>query len=149
LVRYLVRRDADVDDLAQDALVAVLQSMRTYRREGSFRAWCDRIVIRVVFAHVRRRQGDAAEVTENTAVIEPPLGHEFLARRRLATLLDELPLEQRQALVLHHVLEMSVPEIASEFQISVETVRSRLRIGRMRLRERGLGVDEPPPRREP
>jgi RNA polymerase sigma-70 factor (ECF subfamily) len=61
-------------------------------------------------------------------------------------LLDRLPLEQRHALVLHHVLEMTVSEIAKELDTPVETVRSRLRLARNKLREFGFAVerkDEP------
>jgi RNA polymerase sigma-70 factor (ECF subfamily) len=53
----------------------------------------------------------------------------------MARALDTLPFEQRHALVLHHVLEMSVPEVAEEMRAPIETVRSRLRLGRVRLRE--------------
>ncbi|HOU94740.1 MAG TPA: sigma factor-like helix-turn-helix DNA-binding protein [Polyangiaceae bacterium] len=60
---------------------------------------------------------------------------EYLRRRRLVRHLDALPLEQRHALVLHHVLELTVPEIARELATPEETVRSRLRLARLRLRE--------------
>ncbi len=71
---------------------------------------------------------------------------ELLLRRAVVRLLDRLPLEQRHALVLHHVLEMTVSEIAKELRAPVETVRSRLRLARNKLREFGLAVerkDEP------
>ena len=45
-----------------------------------------------------------------------------------------MPHEQRHALVLHHVLGLSVPEIARETEAPDETVRSRLRLGMERLR---------------
>jgi RNA polymerase sigma-70 factor (ECF subfamily) len=136
LVRYLVR-DAEVDDLTQDSLVIVLRNLRSYRGEGSFTAWVDRIVVREVFARVRRRREELMAEPDDQAL---PLDEDddFLARRRMIALLDELPAGQRQALVLHYVLEMSVPEVAAELGIPLEAVRSRLRYGRARLRARGL-----------
>jgi len=39
------------------------------------------------------------------------------------------------------VLEMSVPEIAEQLVISAETVRSRLRLARTRLRSKGMNIE--------
>jgi RNA polymerase sigma-70 factor (ECF subfamily) len=60
----------------------------------------------------------------------------YYARRQLAAELDELPNPQRDALVLHYVLGMTVPEMGTELGVPEETVRSRLRLGRQRLRAR-------------
>jgi RNA polymerase sigma-70 factor (ECF subfamily) len=51
-------------------------------------------------------------------------------------LLDELPDDQRQAVVMHHVLGLSMPELATELGIPFETARSRLRLGIQKLRAR-------------
>ena len=133
LVRYLVRGDRDVDDLSQDALVAVLRGLSSYRADGGFYAWADRVVARSVFAALKRRtqnslsqldkvqldQLDSAEGTPDT---------DFMLRRQLAALLDQLPLEQRTTLVLRYVLGFSTKEIAREWDVPEETVRSRLRV---------------------
>jgi RNA polymerase sigma-70 factor (ECF subfamily) len=50
-----------------------------------------------------------------------------------------LPVEQRSVIVMHHMLGISVQEIAEEETISFETVRSRLRLGMSKLREWALG----------
>ena len=54
LVRYLVRGDEDVDDIAQDALVAVMEDLRGYRGEGRFESWVDRIVARLMDQYARK-----------------------------------------------------------------------------------------------
>ena len=54
LVRYFVRGDAEVDDLAQESLVTILRGLPTYRGEGSVYSWSDRIVVRTVFAYLRK-----------------------------------------------------------------------------------------------
>jgi RNA polymerase sigma-70 factor (ECF subfamily) len=138
LIRYLVHGDQDVDDIAQEALVAMLRGLPGYRGQGSLESWADRVVARVAFAWLRRRKPrraeafdiDDADVTDSTA-----LPDEYLRRRRLVELLDGLPQEQRYALVLHHVLGLSVEEIALETAAKVETVRTRLRLGKCRMRE--------------
>jgi RNA polymerase sigma-70 factor (ECF subfamily) len=147
LVRYLVRGDSEADDLAQDGLIAVLRGLGTFRGEGSFESWADRIIVRTTFAGLKRRRQESADRT--TAELEmrhagegtsPP--DDYAERRRAIGLLDVLPVEQRHAIVMHHVLEMSVPEIAAEVGAPVETVRSRLRLARARLRELGMGPEE-------
>lgn len=136
LVRYLVRGDRDVDDFSQDALVMILKGMHGYRADGPFRAWADRVVARSVFATLKRRsprpaerQALAAELALGTG------GHDtFYSRRELVAWLDTLPEPQRAALVLHHVMGLTVPEVASELGVGEETVRSRLRLAKERLR---------------
>jgi RNA polymerase sigma-70 factor (ECF subfamily) len=136
LVRYLIRGDEDVDDVAQEALVLVLRGLGGYRAQGSFRSWADRMVARATFAWLERRKAQRERALEAVDV-SPEAGgvDEYLLRRKMARALDTLPFEQRHALVLHHVLEMSVPEVAEEMRAPIETVRSRLRLGRVRLRE--------------
>ena len=145
LVRYLVRGDTDVDDLAQDGLIAVLRGLPTFRGEAPFEAWADRVVARATFAGLRRDRRERSERVQAEPELRdqdrPKAPDEYAERRRVVALLDTLPLEQRHALVLHHVLGMSVPEIAGEANCPAETVRSRLRLGRSRLRALGLGED--------
>jgi len=136
LVRYLVRGDRDVDDLSQDALVMILKGMHGYRAEGPFRAWADRVVARSVFAALKRRSPRPAEREALAAELALGTGgHDtFYSRRELVAWLDTLPEAQRAALVLHHVMGLTIPEVASELAVGEETVRSRLRLAKERLR---------------
>lgn len=138
LIRYLIHGDQDVDDIAQEALLAVLRGLPSYRGDGSLESWADRVVARVTFAWLRRRKPERAlnlEIEDESAADETALPDEYLRRRRLVDQLDQLPHEQRYALVLHHVLGMSVEEIALDTAAKAETVRTRLRLGKRHLRE--------------
>lgn len=142
LVRYLVRGDAHVDDIAQEALIAVLRGLRTYRGDGSFQAWVDRITARTTFASLRRLRGPAQEVSapfEEGA--DEPRGEQYVLRRQLAAHLDALVPEQREALILHFAVGMTVPEIAELTGAPFETVRSRIRLGKAALRSALGGSD--------
>jgi RNA polymerase sigma-70 factor (ECF subfamily) len=146
-VRYLIRGDADTDDLAQEALIAILRGLGSFRGESSFERWADRVAVRATFAGIRRRRRESSDLTaaEPERRLASPVAtpdDEFADRRQAAALLDALPLEQRHAMVMHHVLGMSVPEIARELGVPAETVRSRLRLGRTRLRELGMSTTE-------
>src|SRR5689334_7082950 len=58
LARWLLRGDSHVDDVAQEALIAIVRGLPGYRGEGSFKSWTDRIVARVSFEWIRRLRRD-------------------------------------------------------------------------------------------
>ena len=141
VARTLLRNRDDADDAAQKALLEILMSVRTYRGEGSIEAWARRITVRTALRHAsaERRQ-------PTTAAIGLP-GADSLAAQRDSTAADglprpvqeylaELPEAQRDALVLHHALGYTVPEIAELTDVGLETVRGRLRLGTATLRKR-------------
>jgi RNA polymerase sigma-70 factor, ECF subfamily len=146
LIRYFVRGDSEVDDLAQESLVTILRGLPTYRGEGNVSSWSDRIVVRTVFAYLRRtRASEQCHVEYTPDLVPVPSGesaHGFLARRRAVRALDELPDEQRAVLVMHHVMGLSVREISDDLGIPFETIRSRLRLGMARLRGAVASDDE-------
>jgi len=136
LVRYFLRTD-DIDDTVQEALIAIVRGLPTYRGDGKLASWTDRVVARVAIEASRRKRTESKRhAEEDVEIADPRAQSDYLARRRLVAALDVLSDEMREALVLHHVLEMSVPEIAGELDVPVETVRSRLRNGREALRAR-------------
>jgi len=139
LIRYLIRGDQAVDDIAQEAMIAVLRGLPSYRGEGSLRAYSDRIVARVALSWARRdrrqkdRERESAVQQEPSSSIESP--EQYLLRRQAVARLDRLSYEQRHALVLHHMVGLSVPEVAQQLSVPIETVRSRLRLAQNKLRQ--------------
>ena len=148
LVRYLVRGDSDVEDISQESLIALVRGLPTYRGDGRFHGWVDRVVVRTTFAWLKRSRGREARYSGDPVELlavpsdEAP-ADEYVHRRHMVALLDRLSTEQRHALVLHHVLELSVQEISTELGIPFETVRSRLRLGRTALRALAADGDAP------
>jgi RNA polymerase sigma-70 factor (ECF subfamily) len=143
VVRFLVRGDAEVDDFAQSALIEVLRSLPSFRGESSLTTWADRITVRTALRLLGRRQREReerqrAEPELRSLSSRPESGDDYTARRRLARVLDTLPEAQREALVMHHVVGMSVPELAEELGVSFDTAKSRLRLGMERLRKHYL-----------
>ena len=144
LVRYLVRGDAESDDIVQDALVVVLERLHNYRGEGRFEHWADGVVMRVALHRMRRLRlrlrrfisspPDELELRAERASAALPLQRGYQERRQLVAALDRLPYKQRHALVLHYVLGMTVPEVAAELGVPRETLHSRLRVGLHSLR---------------
>jgi RNA polymerase sigma-70 factor (ECF subfamily) len=141
LVRYLLRHDRDVDDITQTALLSVARHLGTFEGRGSFTGWVDRIVARATFKELRQRRGTPIATRPQLESLpgagDPGHAEDYVTRRWLMGLLERLPPEQQAAFVLRHVLELTVPEIAAETGAPVETVRSRLRLARARLRALG------------
>ena len=140
LVRYLLRGDSRIDDVAQEALIAVLRGLATFRGEGRFESWVDRVVARTTFAAIRRlraetQPGERSAVDGDAEGGTDAAGEAYVQRRELAEALDRLPSDQRESLVLHFAVGMTVPEIAEAVAAPFETVRSRLRLGKAALRE--------------
>ncbi|MEM1026348.1 MAG: sigma-70 family RNA polymerase sigma factor [Myxococcota bacterium] len=137
LVRYLVRRDAEVDDLAQQGMIAVLKGLPSYRGDAPIERWADRVVARSVFADLRRERREAERRRVLALVPEPEsTATSFGLRRDLLRWLDGLPEAQRDALVLHHVVGLTTPELAEWLGVSPDTAKSRLRLGMQKLREK-------------
>jgi RNA polymerase sigma-70 factor (ECF subfamily) len=140
LVRYLIGRDSDVEDITQTALLEILRSLGGFRGESKLTTWSDRITSRATMAHLRKRRRET-EQRRSAAVELVAIGNhddsgvEFLTRRRAVKMLDVLPEEQRHVVVLHYVVGLSVPELAEQLAVPFETVRSRLRLGMKKLRE--------------
>lgn len=122
-------RSVDVDDAAQVAVCEVLRSLSNFRAEGPFDAWADRIGRRHIARHAARARREPP-IGEREASHFPTPEHHLDARRLCAG----LPSVQAESFVLHHGSGWSVPELALELGVSVETVRSRLRLARRRLR---------------
>lgn len=145
LSALLGRDHPDVEDVAQDVLLAVIAALPEFRGESTLLHFAVRIAARKsVF--VRRRTRSVLGWLENLWRGEfplrqaPRLAHEEIRseRRRalLRSLLSELPDVQAEALMLRIVYGHSIEEIASITHTPFNTVRSRLRLAKEALRER-------------
>ncbi|HEY4156686.1 MAG TPA: sigma-70 family RNA polymerase sigma factor [Polyangiaceae bacterium] len=139
-LRSLFPPHLDLDELEQQVLLNVMRSLPSYRGEGPLRAWIDSITLRVGMKHARRvRERERREqvVFEGFRDARQRLpSEEYFVRRQLLSLLSGLPPDQKQALVLRHVVGLEVSEVAKNQGIPTETARSRLRVGMRKLRLR-------------
>lgn len=145
-VRYVVRGDADVADVSQVALIAILDALPSYRGEGALAGWAARIATYKAVDYLRRRRRRrslVARLEQETMTEEPSTPGEspaFVVRRRLAQCLDTMNAERRLTVVLRLVYDCSLEEIAEETGVSLNTAKDRLRVGRNELRQ-AIGRD--------
>lgn len=143
--QVLGARHPDVEDVAQDSLLAVLRSLPDFRGESTFLHFAHRIALLTALAWRRRqltrdKHTAPAETDEwlDASVHSSP--HvDLLSQLRqqvVRSLLDELQPGIAEAMALHFVLGFTVDEIAAISSIPSNTVWSRLRLGKATLRQR-------------
>lgn len=131
--RRLTKNDAEAEDLVQETLVRAVQRRGELRDPTRLRAWLLTIE-RSVFLNSVRGLRPRLEVLDGglfpaRVELTGDLERELLAGSlsdELSAALDALPEEQREALWLREVEELSYEEIAGVQQCPVGTVRSRL-----------------------
>ncbi|USI72569.1 sigma-70 family RNA polymerase sigma factor [Sphingomonas morindae] len=143
--RALLRDGDEADDLVQDALERALRRWAQRQPGMSARGWLFAILHNLAIDRLRRRarQGVAEplEAVPAARLVTPAGQEEALARADILRLLDRLPEEQRAALLLIGVEELSYGEAALVLGVPVGTVMSRLSRGRERLRRLAEGAD--------
>ena len=137
---------AHADDVTQDALLAVVHALGSFRGECGFLHYACRIAARTAVAARRARAAEAhvEPLDAGDALDLPAAGDDPEAPKRralLRALLDELPEAQAEALILRVMLGYSVAEIAETTGAPLNTVRSRLRLAKEALRSR---IEESP-----
>lgn len=137
-------RHADVDDVIQQSMIAVLQALGAFRGECHPAGYASRIALHVALrarrnTSVRRARSETlAQISASDPDVQWP-GCEVSAERRkkaLRDLLTELPEEQADALALRTVLGWSLDEVAQATGAPLNTVRSRVRLAKDALRRR-------------
>lgn len=126
----------EAEEAVQEAFVRLLGRWDSVRRYDDPEAWVRKVAVRQLSNRRRKlRNGQAALAraagsSAPAALAEPgPDGDLVDLRRALA----QLPLEQRQALVLHHLVGLDVRTVARELDVPVGTVKARLSRGRAAL----------------
>jgi RNA polymerase sigma-70 factor (ECF subfamily) len=151
--RMLGDRDVAAD-VTQDAFIAAFRNIESFRGGASFRSWLLRIASNAACDYWRRTQRHPTESLDVHADDDEPyaanvlsslvaVGQEANPEEHLLNLelqeliqhgLQELPLDQRLAVVLCDVQGLSYEEIAATTSTTLGTVRSRIARGRARLR---------------
>lgn len=141
-------------DVTQDVFIAAFRNIQTFRVGSSFRAWLLRIASNMACDHWRRIKRHTIESLDALTDEEEPhsvseLGaltasrqdenpEAYLLSQELQDLiqcgLQELPLDQRIAVILCDIEGLTYEEIAATTQVLPGTVRSRIARGRARLR---------------
>ncbi|MEK7266792.1 MAG: sigma-70 family RNA polymerase sigma factor [Pseudomonadota bacterium] len=147
LVRHAYRLSGNVEDardIAQEAWVDIARGVRRLDDCAAFPAFAFQIVTRRAADFVRRakraKRGVAAFAAEPTPAFDGNAGVEARASSpALAAAMARLPAEQRAAIALFYLEDLSVAEIAAALGVPAGTVKTRLKAAREKLKA-ALGV---------
>ncbi len=144
---YLLVRDQHIaDDLFQDVFVRIIDNLKNggYKEGGKFLYWAIRIAQNICIDHFRKikrnptiKTCDISDVFEGFNGNEPGADHTIVKEEKHASIrvmLDRLPEEQREVIILRHYADLSFKEIACLTKCSTNTALGRMRYALINLR---------------
>ena len=122
----------EAQDCVQEAFARAWSHRRTLERTRSPEAWVRTTAYRLAVSRWRRTvRGRRVPDRALAAPLTAPAPDE--SRVALLAALEQIPADQRRALVLHHLCDLPVAEVAAEVGAPVGTVKARLSRGRAAL----------------
>jgi RNA polymerase sigma factor (sigma-70 family) len=136
------------EDLFQETFIKVVQSLRggKYKDNGRFLSWVIRISHNLIIDHFRKEKQMNAVSNDDTELdlfnsrkfsdrnIEEMIVNSQI-RAELRSLINELPEDQREVVLLRHYGELSFKEIADQTGVSINTALGRMRYALINLRK--------------
>lgn len=122
---------AEAQDAVQEAFIRAWEHRRRLDRDGSPEAWVRVTAWRIAMSRWRRARAGLRLLSSQPA--PPDVAGPDPGRVTLIGALRQLSTEQRRAVVLFHLCDLTVEQIAAETGTSPGTVKSRLARGRAAL----------------
>jgi RNA polymerase sigma-70 factor, ECF subfamily len=132
-LRSIVRDEREAEDLTQHVFLKLMTAIRKYQDQGvPFSGWLLRLARNVALDHLRRRRPTPTEeVFDAGSHSDDEDAREHA--RDLHAALDSLPDEQRQVMIMRHIVGLSPPEIAERMGRSESSVHGLQHRGRRAL----------------
>ena len=123
---------SEAEDAVQEAFVRAVEKPRRFAAVDNPEAWLRVVALNIARSRFRRQDRHRQLVTE---VLSPPESAPGLSPDHVALVeaLRQLPYEQREAIALHHLVDLPVREIAGQLGVPEGTVKARLARGRAGL----------------
>ncbi len=145
---YLLVKDSDLaEDIFQDTFIKVINTLKAkkYNEEGKFLPWVSRIAHNLVIDHFRREKrapminnGDDFDIFEVLGNYDESMEDRLVreqTHKDLKTLIQKLPSEQKEVLLMRHFGDMSFKDIADITGVSINTALGRMRYALNNLRK--------------
>ncbi|MGK0388244.1 MAG: RNA polymerase sigma factor (sigma-70 family) [Maribacter sp.] len=146
-IYLFVKDNALAEDIFQDVFIKIIDTLRKgkYNHEGKFVQWAMRIAYNMCVDHFRRNKRrpmvsptdtfdifDVLQMSDDdaeTSIIKSE------THQKIRQLVDQLPPEQREVVVLRHYADMSFKEIAKLTRVSINTALGRMRYALINIRK--------------
>ena len=132
------------EDATQQALLSIWRELPKLREPDTFGAWSYRVLVNCCYSEARRsKRWRASDITDMTREPATLGGYaEVHDRDEIERVFQGLSMDHRAAVVMHHYVGLTLPEIALALDIPEGTVRSRLYHAMRKLRE-AMGDADP------
>ncbi len=147
-IRFMVKDRQLAEDIFQDAFVKVINTLRTgrYNDEGKFLPWVMRIAHNLIIDTFRRNakmptvepRNEDHDIFGNLRILDYNVQDQLINDQILKDvrrLVDYLPAEQREVVMMRHYSDMSFKEIAESTNVSINTALGRMRYALINLRK--------------
>ncbi len=144
----IVKNQSLAEDIFQDTFIKVIKSLKEgkYKDNGKFVSWVIRIAHNLTIDHFRKEKQintysnedyeadifNSRKLAEDT-VEDIMVENQIIKEVRL--LIDELPEDQKQVILLRHYGGLSFKEIAEQTDVSINTALGRMRYALINLRK--------------
>ena len=145
---YLLVKDKYLsEDIFQDVFIRIIDTLKggRYTDEGKFLPWAMRIAHNMCVDHFRKvkrtptiKTSDDRDIFEVINFSEPGADQKMMngqSHERVRKMVDMLPEDQREVIILRHYADLSFKEIADLTQCSINTALGRMRYGLINLRK--------------
>lgn len=147
-ILLIVKNHHLAEDIFQDTFIKVIRSLKTgkYTENGKFISWVLRISHNLIIDHFRREKLLNTTSNDDTTIdlfnspkyseenIEDKLVHEQITSD-VRLLIEELPDDQREVIMMRHFQGLSFKEIADLTDVSINTALGRMRYALINLRK--------------
>lgn len=146
-IMYLVKDNDTANDVFQDTFLKAINTLKSgnYKEEGKFIQWIMRIAHNLVIDHFRKgkkfptiESNDESDVFDFLNFYEQSIEDKIIEQQisnDVRSLIDKLPPEQKEVLIMRHYLEMSFKDIADRTGVSINTALGRMRYAVINLRK--------------
>jgi RNA polymerase sigma factor (sigma-70 family) len=145
---YLLVKDKYLaEDIFQDSFIKVIDTINggRYNEEGKFLPWVMRIAHNLCIDHFRKvkrrpviKTSDDHDILETLNFFDAGADEKIMqtqSHERVTKMLDMLPEDQKEVIVMRHFADLSFKEIAQLTDCSINTALGRMRYGLINLRK--------------
>ena len=145
---YMFVKDNDLaNDIFQDTFIKVIDTFRSgkYNEEGKFLQWAMRISYNLCIDYFRKNKrrptvapSEDFDIFNVVKVVEENEETKIMQSQtyeKVRELVNSLPQEQREVIILRHYAELSFKEIAELTNVSINTALGRMRYALINIRK--------------
>jgi RNA polymerase sigma-70 factor (ECF subfamily) len=146
-ILFIVKDKFLAEDMFQDVFIKIIDTIRNnrYTEEGKFLPWAMRIAHNLCVDHFRRikrlpaiKTSDDRDIFDVLNMVEEGADKVMIrteSHERIRVMLNQLPEEQREVIVLRHYADMSFKDISIITNCSINTALGRMRYGLINMRK--------------